>query len=125
VHWLVDDVTGWTPGRTFDVWHDRAVFHFLTNGEDRRRYIERMRAALAMGGLVVMATFATDGPDTCSGLPVQRYDAESLHETLGEDLTVVLTNRHLHRTPWGTEQPFTWLALRAPTRFVSPPFRTV
>ena len=112
VHWVVDDVTRWAPERTFDVWHDRAVFHFLTDREDRAHYVERMRAALAPGALVVVATFATDGPEQCSGLSVQRYDAASLHEALGSDLMVVHERRQVHHTPSGAEQPFTWLALR-------------
>jgi 2-polyprenyl-3-methyl-5-hydroxy-6-metoxy-1,4-benzoquinol methylase len=112
VHWVVADVTRWSPERTFDVWHDRAVFHFLTDPEDRNHYAARMREALPPGGLAVVATFAADGPDQCSGLPVQRYDAAALRVALGADLDVVAEQRLVHRTPWGAEQPFTWLALR-------------
>ncbi len=114
VHWVVADVTRWVPERTFDVWHDRAVFHFLTDPADRNHYAARMRDALPPGGLAVVATFAADGPAQCSGLPVQRYDAAALHDALGADLDVVAERRLVHLTPWAAEQPFTWLALRRP-----------
>jgi len=72
VDWIVADATSWRPARTYDVWHDRAAFHFLTDPHDRTAYVERLRIALAPGGQVIIATFAPDGPEKCSGLPVQR-----------------------------------------------------
>ena len=73
VEWIVDDVTRWQPRRTYDIWHDRAAFHFLTAPEDRAAYAERLRMALKPGGHAIIATFASDGPERCSGLPVMRY----------------------------------------------------
>lgn len=84
VHWEVADITEWRPARRYDVWHDRAVFHFLIRPEQREAYRRALLAGLAKGGLLVMATFALDGPERCSGLPVQRYDPPSLANELGE-----------------------------------------
>jgi 2-polyprenyl-3-methyl-5-hydroxy-6-metoxy-1,4-benzoquinol methylase len=112
VTWVVADVTRWRPAGTYDVWHDRAVFHFLGAEEDRRHYVRTLNAAVRPGGHVVVATFAEDGPEQCSGLPVVRYDAASLADALGPGVAPVASRRQVHRTPWGGEQPFTWLALR-------------
>ncbi len=113
VRWIEADVTGWTPepGR-YGLWHDRAVLHFLTAPEARARYAERLRAALRPGGWAVIATFAPDGPERCSGLPVRRYDAALLRETLGDGLELVEERRETHRTPAGAEQRFAWFLLR-------------
>jgi trans-aconitate methyltransferase len=81
--WIVADVTKWIPERQYQVWHDRAAFHFLTDPDDRRAYLDCLRSALAPGGQVVIGTFALDGPEKCSGLPVQRYDSKGLAEQLG------------------------------------------
>lgn len=112
----VADVTAWQPRRQFDVWHDRAVFHFLTTLEDRASYFEAMSESLAPGGLAVVATFAHDGPETCSGLPVARYTPDELtaHLTrgLGPGAEVVLDRRVEHVTPWHAVQPFTLVAVR-------------
>jgi len=78
VEWVEADITEWTPERTWDLWHDRAVFHFLTGADDRRAYVDATRAALGPGGVLVIATFAPDGPDMCAGLPVRRYDPHAL-----------------------------------------------
>jgi SAM-dependent methyltransferase len=83
VEWIVADVAAWEPRRLYDVWHDRAAFHFLTEAADRAAYVERLRRALRPGGHAIIATFAPDGPERCSGLPVMRYDAVSLSKTLG------------------------------------------
>jgi ubiquinone/menaquinone biosynthesis C-methylase UbiE len=114
VQWLAADVRTWQPERTWMVWHDRATFHFLTNDDDRRGYLETMSRALAAGGGLVLATFASDGPDRCSGLPVRRYDAPSLLATISSRLDVELITeaRHVHLTPTGAQQPFTWIACR-------------
>jgi SAM-dependent methyltransferase len=114
VQWVVGDVCGpsWpTPG-PFDVWHDRAVFHFLAEPEDRRTYARRVRESVRPGGHVVIATFAPDGPEQCSGLPVQRYDAPSLARELGPGLSLVESLREVHTTPWGSQQAFTYVILR-------------
>src|SRR5258706_9465089 len=84
VRWQVADVTEWRPGRTYDVWHDRAVLHFLTEPEQRAGYFDALNAGTARGALVIVATFAPDGPERCSGLPVRRYDAAALSVELGE-----------------------------------------
>ncbi len=110
VTWLHEDVLAWRPGRRYGLWHDRAVFHFLTDEADQERYLATLEAAALPGAGVVLATFAPDGPDHCSGLPVARYSAEALAATLGELVTVVTTRREVHITPAGVRQPFTWVA---------------
>jgi 2-polyprenyl-3-methyl-5-hydroxy-6-metoxy-1,4-benzoquinol methylase len=110
VQWEVADVTDWRPARQFDVWHDRAVFHFLTEPEQRAAYRRALLAGLAPGGVVIMATFALDGPDRCSGLPVQRYDAASLAEEMGDRFQLIDGWREEHVTPWGAKQSFNWCA---------------
>lgn len=103
-----------TPA-SVDVWHDRAVFHFLTAAEDRAAYIEQVRRAVRPGGHIIVATFAEDGPSRCSGLPVERYTATSLHDTFGVGFKLVRSARHVHQTPNGAEQRFTYCwCLHAP-----------
>jgi trans-aconitate methyltransferase len=109
---ITADVTSWSPARRYEVWHDRATFHFLVTDADRAAYVTRLSDALQPGGHVVVGTFAPDGPETCSNLPVQRYDAASLADALGSELSVVHAERHLHRTPAGQEQPFQFVVLR-------------
>lgn len=110
VTWLAADITTVEFGRAWDVWHDRAVFHFLTEAADRAGYRTRLHGALAPGGVAVVATFAADGPERCSGLPVCRYAPDELAAAL--DLVLVASRRELHRTPAGGAQAFTWVALR-------------
>jgi SAM-dependent methyltransferase len=112
VHWIVADATVWEPLRTYDIWHDRAAFHFLTEDSDRAVYIARLELALKVGGYAIIATFALDGPERCSGLPVMRYDAVGLGQTLGRVFQLVDTRRHAHATPWGTEQSFQFSVFR-------------
>ena len=112
VTWLCQDLLSFEPERKYDLWHDRAVFHFLVAAADRERYLEVVRSALLPGGLVIVATFAADGPESCSGLPVARYDPDGLAAVLGEGFETVLTRRHEHKTPSGAVQPFTWVAAR-------------
>jgi SAM-dependent methyltransferase len=112
MRFVVADVRQWRPGRRFDVWHDRAVFHFLTEPADRAAYRRTLRQSLAAGGHVVIGTFAADGPTHCSGLPVARYDPRSLGAQF-PDLRVVGSRRVEHVTPAGVVQPFTWLLLTA------------
>ncbi len=83
VHWIVADATIWEPQKAYDIWHDRAAFHFLTEEGDRAAYLARLERAVKVGGYAIIATFALDGPERCSGLPVVRYDPASLGQTLG------------------------------------------
>jgi 2-polyprenyl-3-methyl-5-hydroxy-6-metoxy-1,4-benzoquinol methylase len=106
VKWIVTDVTQWEPPGRYDLWHDRAAFHFLTDGSDRTAYIERLKNALRVGGHAIIGTFALDGPERCSGLPVVRYDAAQLSLTLTPSFTLVDIHRHQHKTPWGAIQQF-------------------
>jgi len=116
VRWCIDDVLGWRPGRRFDVWHDRAVFHFLTDDVSQQRYVDTLTAVTDERSLIVLATFAPSGPQTCSGLPVARYDAAGLGKHLGDAWTLVRSTSEDHLTPWGTVQPFTWAAFRRSLR---------
>jgi 2-polyprenyl-3-methyl-5-hydroxy-6-metoxy-1,4-benzoquinol methylase len=106
VKWIVADVTQWEPTRRYDLWHDRAAFHFLTQAPDRNAYVECLASALRPGGHAIIGTFAMDGPERCSGLPVVRYDAAFLSATLGNAFALVETRRHDHRTPMGGVQRF-------------------
>lgn len=112
VTYVVSDVTAWQPARTYGAWHDRAVFHFLTSVEDVARYVAVAAAAVAPGGVAVVATFAPDGPEQCSGLPTQRYSAEALAASFAGAFAVEAAEREEHVTPWGAVQPFTWVVLR-------------
>lgn len=102
--WIEADVTADWSLKPMDIWHDRAVFHFLTSVEDRRRYRSRLLATLKQGGAAIVATFALDGPVSCSGLPVQRYSPTTLAEALGPDLQILESVPHVHTTPWGVSQ---------------------
>ena len=106
VTWIAADVTTWEPSRTYDVWHDRAAFHFLTEPNDQAAYVVRLRRALRVGGHAIIATFAPDGPERCSGLMVSRYDANTLAATLGDGFDLIDARRHDHATPWGSLQKF-------------------
>ena len=112
VRWLVADATSWEPSQEYDVWHDRAAFHFLTEEKDRAAYVARLRRALKVGGHAIIATFALEGPEKCSGLPVVRYDAASLGHTLGPEFKLGHTLRHEHATPWGSHQVFQFSVFR-------------
>ncbi len=112
VTWITADVTTWEPLRTYDVWHDRAAFHFLVEPNDQAAYVARLRRALRVGGHAVIATFAPDGPERCSGLMVSRYDAKTLAATLGEGFALIDTRRHDHTTPWGAVQKFQFSTFR-------------
>lgn len=112
VFWIEADITAWRSERRYDVWHDRAVFHFMTTPVQQEAYVAALRAGTRPGALVVIGTFALDGPDRCSGLPVQRYSPESLAARLGSDFQLLDHARELHRTPWGSDQAFTFAALR-------------
>jgi len=112
VHWIQADITQVEQLSTFDVWHDRAVFHFLTTAEDRDKYLTRLHKALLPGGYLVLGTFSLQGPEKCSGLPVCRYDAESLAELLGTEYTLIEQHDHSHLTPVGTTQLFMFAVFR-------------
>ncbi len=110
VTWIAADMTVWVPTRTYDLWHDRAVFHFLTGLLDRAAYVAAMDAALAPGGTAIIATFAGDGPETCSGLPVMRYSPDRLAGTIKAlapgRFEAVEARHHMHVTPKGMGQSF-------------------
>lgn len=117
VNWIAADVTHWAPRpAAYALWHDRAAFHFLTAPDQRAAYVARMAMALRSGGHTVIMTFAEDGPETCSGLPVQRYSPASLAAELDRHapggFVPVTSARHLHRTPKGAEQAFQVSVLR-------------
>jgi 2-polyprenyl-3-methyl-5-hydroxy-6-metoxy-1,4-benzoquinol methylase len=113
VEWREANVTDADlPPQAYDVWHDRAVFHFLTDAEDRRRYVDAAAAALRPGGALVVATFAADGPAWCSGLEVARYSPEALAAAFGDRFAFVRGFGDVHRTPSGAEQRFTFAVLR-------------
>jgi len=109
---LQEDLLAWTPQHRYDLWHDRAVFHFLVDASDQETYLTTLRAALRPRGFVIIATFASDGPEYCSGLPVSRYSSVDLSAALGPQFQVVESFRAQHVTPAGVEQPFTWVAAR-------------
>lgn len=113
VTWQAGDVLDAAlPEQAFDVWHDRAVFHFLTDADDRRRYVDQVRRAVRPGGLVIVATFAEDGPTRCSGLDVARYSPTQLHAEFGVPFALVESHRELHTTPGGATQAFTYCVCR-------------
>jgi 2-polyprenyl-3-methyl-5-hydroxy-6-metoxy-1,4-benzoquinol methylase len=112
VQWIASDVTTWQPAQSFDIWHDRAAFHFLDQACDRAAYLSRLRQAVRPGGHAIIATFALDGPERCSGLPVVRYDAARLAETLGEGFALVEARSHRHTTPWQSAQQFQFSMFR-------------
>ena len=112
VHWLTADILSWHPRRRYQVWHDRAVYHFLTTEEHRQQYLRTLDAATAVGAIAVFGCFAPDGPQHCSGLPVARYSPAQLARQVGAKWRSISQDREEHLTPAGTIQPFTWIALR-------------
>jgi trans-aconitate methyltransferase len=112
VKWLVADMTEWEPSREYDLWHDRAAFHFLTEAADRAAYLDRLTRAIRPGGHTIIGTFAIDGPERCSGLPVMRYDATLLSAALGRAFALIGTRRHDHTTPAGRVQQFLFSVFR-------------
>lgn len=112
VQWVAADVTTWEPSQTYDVWHDRAAFHFLTDPKDRAAYAARVLRAVRPGGHVIIGTFALDGPERCSGLPVVRYDAASLGKILGPSFKLIESRNHAHQTPMGAIQRFQFSRFR-------------
>ncbi|MFN3593982.1 MAG: class I SAM-dependent methyltransferase [Thiobacillaceae bacterium] len=113
VDWLEADVLqAALPRHGYDVWHDRAVFHFLTDPADRRAYVRQVLHAVRPGGLVIVATFAPDGPERCSGLPVMRYDPDGLHAEFGAPFSLLHHEREAHHTPAGKVQQFIYCLCR-------------
>ena len=114
VNWVVSDVLAWRPDRTFGVWHDRAVFHFLRDPGAQARYIALLDTTLQDDGIAVIGTFAEDGPTACSGLPTGRYSPDELLEVLGgaSRWVELARRREHHTTPSGADQSFSWLALQ-------------
>lgn len=112
VRWLARDVTAFAPLEKYALWHDRAVFHFLTEAADRRDYLAAAASALAPGGQMIVATFAPDGPEKCSGLPVVRYDAAGLAREVGEDYELLESCGETHVTPGGGKQSFSYCRFR-------------
>jgi SAM-dependent methyltransferase len=112
VEWLVGDIREFALGHSWDVWHDRAVFHFLTEADDRLQYRQRLLEATMPGSGVVIATFAPDGPEKCSGLPTVRYSPENLSRELGMEFELLEAVEERHRTPTGNEQPFVYCRFR-------------
>ena len=108
VDWIAADVTTFVPTRQFGLWHDRAVFHFLTEKADRQKYVETMKRTLAPEGHTIIATFATDGPEKCSGLAVSRYDGPAICAELGAEFQLLEQVNETHVTPWKTEQQFSY-----------------
>lgn len=108
VAWFETDVTEFRPPRQYDLWHDRAVFHFLTDAADRRDYVETLKRSLAPGGHVIIAAFAIGGPEKCSGLDIVQYDSAKMAAELGEGFALVGEKIELHETPWGTGQKFAY-----------------
>ena len=115
VTWVCADVRSWQPGRTFDVWHDRAVLHFLIASQDRDAYAKLVTQSLNPLGILILASFAEDGPESCSGLPVMRATHDQLSELFGGHFDRLEVFREVHHTPWGSEQPFNWLVMRRRT----------
>src|SRR5215207_9202003 len=112
VRWEVADITTWNPPERYDLWHDRAAFHFLTEQADQSAYVARARQALSPGGHLIIGTFALDGPERCSGLPIVRHDSASLSALLGPEFNLIDARRHEHATPWGAVQRFQFSTFR-------------
>jgi ubiquinone/menaquinone biosynthesis C-methylase UbiE len=109
VNWMVGDICRvQLPEQAFDIWHDRAVFHFLTSARDRAAYVARVMRSVKPGGHVIVATFAPDGPEQCSGLPVARYDPDQLHGEFGPAFELLEHASEAHQTPWGSLQHFVY-----------------
>ena len=113
VDWIVADLTqADLPENYYDVWHDRAVFHFLTDAEDRRKYVQIAMRSLKVGGHIIVASFGLEGPRKCSGLDVVRYSPESMHGEFGDQFRLVRSVKESHETPFGTTQEFVYCYCR-------------
>ena len=108
IAWLESDVTQFKAPQSYSLWHDRAVFHFLTDADDRLSYVETMSNALKPGAHAIIATFSLDGPEKCSGLNIVRYSPETMSAALGENFQLVETSTEEHKTPAGSSQSFVY-----------------
>ena len=115
VNWLAADITELAIDKQFAVWHDRAVFHFLTDEQDRAKYKKVLRDHLRPDGLLIMATFSPHGPQMCSGLDIVQYDADTLSEVMGNDFALLSSKEHSHKTPLGREQIFNYCVFKRVT----------
>ena len=116
VRWIAANVLEHAfRARSVDIWHDRAVFHFLTDEAQRRAYVEQVLQALKPGGYAIVGTFGPDGPTKCSGLPVARYGADELHDQFGGTFRLVESSTSVHTTPWGSPQQFVYCFCRLET----------
>jgi len=106
VTWVVTDITEFKPSQQYDLWHDRAVFHFLTDENDRHKYVEALKKALKPGGHLIISAFSLEGPPKCSGLDVERYDAEKMKQELGDEFEFITSVNESHMTPWQAKQEF-------------------
>lgn len=113
VQWMAGDIPkAKLPANRFDIWHDRAVFHFLTDPADRQTYVEQVMRAVRPNGHVIIATFSEEGPERCSGLPVMRYNPKILHAEFGDNFLLVKHEKEAHHTPFGTVQQFVYCYCR-------------
>jgi hypothetical protein len=112
VSWINADITDWTPSRTWEIWHDRAVFHFLTDTHDQQKYVEALKSGTKSGSTIILSTFALTGPERCSGLPVERYSPETLAARLGPDFVLTAKGAEQHVTPFDTIQNFIYAGFR-------------
>lgn len=112
VQYICADITQWLPERTYALWHDRAVFHFLTSVEDQNAYRNALLTGTRSGSYLVIATFAPTGPESCSGLPVQRWSQFDLAHFFADSFDTIRSHESVHTTPWDSTQPFTWLYAR-------------
>ncbi|HVB19506.1 MAG TPA: class I SAM-dependent methyltransferase [Acidimicrobiales bacterium] len=112
VQWIANDVTTWEPERQYALWRDRATFHFLTDVDAQRRYLDVARRAIRADGYWLLSTFSPEGPETCSGLPVRRWSTAALLDFAGDAFSVEKSDHYVHVTPWGAEQPFNLWLLR-------------
>ncbi|MFW6699076.1 class I SAM-dependent methyltransferase [Acinetobacter pittii] len=107
IHWQVADIcTVALEHKHYDLWHDRAVFHFMVTEQQQEQYLKNVRHALKENGLLMISTFAEDGPTQCSGLPVERYSVEKLAQRLGENFRLIYDDTEIHTTPWNSKQNF-------------------
>ena len=111
VKWIIADIVQWEPSETYAFWNDRAVFHFLVNEQDQQAYVGNVLRSTRSGSHIVIATFSPDGPESCSGLQVQRWSQEDLAKLFADSCSVVRIGERGHVTPWGSTQSFTWVHL--------------
>ena len=111
VKWVIADIVQWEPSETYAFWNDRAVFHFLVNEQDQQAYVGNVLRSTRSGSHIVIATFSPDGPESCSGLQVQRWSQEDLAKLFADSCSVLRSGERSHVTPWGSTQSFTWVHL--------------